>query len=83
LANWTFLGAAILSAHAVPEHPTEPVPVQITSIDWVPGFCSLLGMLIINLIDKDRIESGGMTGCRKAAVESMNVINLFNILCVM
>ncbi|KAF8843861.1 UPF0220-domain-containing protein [Paxillus ammoniavirescens] len=57
LANWTFLDAAILSAHAHPPYD-EPqyVPVHVEFVDWVPGICSLLGMLIINLIDKDRIK---------------------------
>ncbi|KAG2108780.1 hypothetical protein BD769DRAFT_1392685 [Suillus cothurnatus] len=58
LAHWTFLDAAILSAHAHPpyEDPQIPPPVHGQFIDWVPGICSLLGMLIINLIDKDRIR---------------------------
>jgi len=30
--------------------------VHVQFVDWVPGICSLLGMLIINLIDKDRIR---------------------------
>ncbi|KAG2133480.1 UPF0220-domain-containing protein [Suillus cothurnatus] len=58
LANWTFFDAAILSAHAHPpyEDPQIPPPVHVQFVDWVPGICSLLGMLIINLIDKDRIR---------------------------
>ncbi|KAG2108773.1 hypothetical protein BD769DRAFT_1630514 [Suillus cothurnatus] len=58
LANWTFLDAAILSAHAHPpyEDPQIPPPVHVQFVDWVPGICLLLGMLIINLIDKDRIR---------------------------
>ncbi|KAG2133455.1 hypothetical protein BD769DRAFT_1353995, partial [Suillus cothurnatus] len=58
LANWTFLDAAILSAHAHPpyEDPQIPPPVHVQFVDWVPGICSLLGTLIINLIDKDRIR---------------------------
>ncbi|KAG1720578.1 uncharacterized protein EDB91DRAFT_1177802 [Suillus paluster] len=61
LANWTFLDAAILSAHAHPpyEDPQIPPPVHVQFVDWVPGFCSLLGMVIINLIDKDRIRGDG------------------------
>ena len=53
------MDAAILSAHAKspwgspPE--TEP-PVHVTFVDWIPGICSLLGYLIINLIDKDRVR---------------------------
>ncbi|KAG6829619.1 hypothetical protein H0H92_004026 [Tricholoma furcatifolium] len=61
LANWTFLDAAILSAHARspwgsnPEEPSDP-PVHVTFVDWIPGICSLLGYLVINLIDKDRVR---------------------------
>jgi Uncharacterised protein family (UPF0220) len=32
------------------------VPVHVTFADWVPGLCSLFGILVINLIDKDRIR---------------------------
>ncbi|KAF8122136.1 hypothetical protein EV363DRAFT_1428520 [Boletus edulis] len=58
LANWTFLDAAILSAHAHSpyDEPQIPPPVHVEFVDWVPGICSLLGMLIINIIDKDRIR---------------------------
>ncbi|KAG9309993.1 hypothetical protein JVU11DRAFT_10027 [Chiua virens] len=58
LANWTFLDAAILSAHAHSPYgePQIPPPVHVEFVDWVPGICSLLGMLIINFIDKDRIR---------------------------
>jgi len=56
LANWTFLDAAVLSAHAQPPHDTEPVLVHVTFVDWIPGICSLLGMLVVNLIDKDRVR---------------------------
>ena len=31
-------------------------PVHVTFVDWVPGLCSLFGMLIVNLIDKDRVR---------------------------
>ncbi|EAU89485.1 hypothetical protein CC1G_07711 [Coprinopsis cinerea okayama7 len=60
IANWAFLDAAILSAHAKvpwenPDTPTEP-PVHVTFVDWIPGICSLLGYIVINLIDKDRIR---------------------------
>ncbi|KAH7887206.1 hypothetical protein F5I97DRAFT_1936673 [Phlebopus sp. FC_14] len=58
LANWTFLDAAILSAHAHPPYnePQIEPPVHVEFVDWVPGICSLLGMLIINMIDKDRVR---------------------------
>ncbi|KAJ7726040.1 hypothetical protein DFH07DRAFT_853222 [Mycena maculata] len=58
LANWLFLDACILSAHAKAPWglPDTPVPVHVTFVDWIPGICSLLGFLVINLIDKDRIR---------------------------
>ncbi|KAJ7576779.1 hypothetical protein C8J56DRAFT_1016781 [Mycena floridula] len=70
LANWTFLDAAILSAHAkVPwgegDVPVE-VPVHVSFVDWIPGLCSLLGYIIINLIDKDRIKGEGGFGDSRA-----------------
>lgn len=58
LANWTFLDAAVLSAHAHAPwgQPETPPPVHVTFVDWIPGICSLLGYLTINLIDKDRVR---------------------------
>ncbi|KAF5378775.1 hypothetical protein D9615_006895 [Tricholomella constricta] len=58
LANWTFLDAAVLSAHARSPwgQPDTPPPVHVTFVDWIPGICSLLGYLVINLIDKDRVR---------------------------
>lgn len=32
------------------------MPVHVSFVDWVPGLCSLFGMLIVNLIDKDRVR---------------------------
>jgi hypothetical protein len=48
----------ILSAHArVPWGDGDgEVPVHVSFIDWIPGICSLLGFLVVNLIDKDRIR---------------------------
>jgi len=58
LANWIFLDAAILSAHAHSpyDEPQIPPPVHVTFVDWIPGICSLLGMFVVNMIDKDRIR---------------------------
>ena len=33
-------------------------PVHVTFVDWILGISSLLGYLIINLIDKDRDKVG-------------------------
>ncbi|KAI0085813.1 hypothetical protein BDY19DRAFT_896075, partial [Irpex rosettiformis] len=58
LANWTFLDAVILSAHAhtPQDEPDRPPPVHVAFVDWGPGICSLLGMLVVNLTDKDRVR---------------------------
>jgi len=58
LANWIFLDAAILSAHAHSpyDEPQIPPPVHVTFVDWIPGICSLVGMFVVNMIDKDRIR---------------------------
>jgi hypothetical protein len=62
LANWIFIDAAVLSAHAHSPwgDPDSEPPVHVTFVDWIPGICSFLGFLVINLIDKDRVrgESG-------------------------
>ncbi|EPQ50905.1 UPF0220-domain-containing protein [Gloeophyllum trabeum ATCC 11539] len=57
-ACWTFWDAAILSRHARPpsDEPAYGVPVHVTFVDWVPGICSVLGFIIVNLIDKDRVR---------------------------
>ncbi|KAI0754024.1 hypothetical protein C8Q80DRAFT_1095032 [Daedaleopsis nitida] len=68
LANWTFLDAAILSSHAHSPYgePQVPPPVHVTFLDWLPGICSLLGMIVINLIDKDRVQGNEDFGDSRA-----------------
>ncbi|KAF8217449.1 hypothetical protein K438DRAFT_1952336 [Mycena galopus ATCC 62051] len=68
LANWLFLDAVILSAHAKAPwgQPDTPVPVRVTFVDWLPGLCSLLGFLVINLIDKDRVRGEDTFGDARA-----------------
>jgi TRAP-type mannitol/chloroaromatic compound transport system permease small subunit len=31
--------------------------VHVTFVDWIPGICSALGMLVINSIDKSRLSA--------------------------
>ena len=38
------------------KNPSDP-PVHVTFIDWIPGICSALGMLVINSIDKSRLSA--------------------------
>ncbi|KDR85960.1 hypothetical protein GALMADRAFT_235153 [Galerina marginata CBS 339.88] len=59
LGNWIFLDAAILSAHIgapIGAPPDAGGLIHVTFVDWIPGFCSLLGYLVINFVDKDRIR---------------------------
>jgi len=64
LAHWLFWDAAILSAHAHPpvDAPHDVVPVHVTFLDWIPGICSTLGLLVVNLIDKERLVGEGAFG---------------------
>jgi hypothetical protein len=62
LGHWAFLDAAILSKHAQPPDPYDVVPVHITFVDWIPGICSTLGMLVVNLINRDQLLGEGFGG---------------------
>jgi hypothetical protein len=64
LAHAAFFDACTLSAHAKPppDAPYDTVPVHVTFLDWIPGICSTLGLLITNLIDKERLLSEGAYG---------------------
>ncbi|KAF5356570.1 hypothetical protein D9758_008279 [Tetrapyrgos nigripes] len=55
IANWLFIDAAIYSAHAKIPWGGDP-PVHVTFVDWVPGICSLIGYLVVCIIDKDRVR---------------------------
>jgi hypothetical protein len=64
LAHWLFWDAAILSAHAHPpaDAPHDTVPVHVAFLDWIPGICSTLGLLVVNIIDKERLVGEGAFG---------------------
>ncbi|KAF7303866.1 hypothetical protein MIND_00616500 [Mycena indigotica] len=70
LAYWVFLDACIISKHAKapwgPPDDPAPAPVHVTFVDWIPGLCSLLGFLVINLIDKDRVRGDENFGDARA-----------------
>ena len=40
--------------------------MHVTFVDWLPGICSLLGMIVINLIDKDRVQGNEDFGDSRA-----------------
>ena len=58
LEIWTSLDAAIPSVHDHPplNEPDYSGPVHVTFADRVPGLCSLLGILIVNLLDRVRVH---------------------------
>jgi len=60
-AFWIFIDAAVLSAHAKPppDSPYDTVPVHVTFLDWVPGIFSIIGLITVNLINKDRLTGEG------------------------
>ncbi|KAH7098954.1 hypothetical protein BKA62DRAFT_711416 [Auriculariales sp. MPI-PUGE-AT-0066] len=60
LAQWTFFDAAILSAHAHPpaDAPHDTIPVHVTFLDWVPGIATTIGLLVVNLVDKETLMQG-------------------------
>ncbi|THH00446.1 hypothetical protein EW026_g2097 [Hermanssonia centrifuga] len=45
-----------MHAHSPYDEPQLPPPVHVTFVDWIPGFCTLLGMIVVNMIDKDRVR---------------------------
>ena len=36
--------------------------VHVKFVDWVPGICSVLGMLVINSLDKSRLSGESFSG---------------------
>ncbi|TKY88779.1 hypothetical protein EX895_002410 [Sporisorium graminicola] len=64
LGWWFFLDATIISSmrRRPPQDPTvpyEPPATYITFADWVPGLCGTLGMIVVNLIDKQHLTDVG------------------------
>jgi hypothetical protein len=47
---------ALLDA-AVFSHTRYTGDVHVTFVDWIPGICSALGMLVINSIEKSRLSA--------------------------
>jgi hypothetical protein len=54
LGFYILIDCAVWSASG--RNPSQP-PVHITFVDWIPGICSALGMLVINSIDKSRLSA--------------------------
>ncbi|EON61664.1 hypothetical protein W97_00880 [Coniosporium apollinis CBS 100218] len=46
-----------IDASAFSSSPRNGSKVHITFVDWIPGICSALGMLVINSIDKSRLAA--------------------------
>jgi len=60
VANWVFFDAAIVSAHTgpPPDAPHDTV-LHVTFADWVPGICSIIGLLVVNLVNKAHLRGDG------------------------
>ncbi|KAF3924980.1 hypothetical protein AA313_de0201116 [Arthrobotrys entomopaga] len=62
LGIWFFLDAAIVSKYA------NGSEVHVQFVDWIPSICSVLGMIVINSIEKARLsaESFSFSGSNDA-----------------
>ncbi|KAF9913674.1 hypothetical protein BX616_009750 [Lobosporangium transversale] len=54
LGWWFFIDACVLSKHFDETNNEKKVSVEF--VDWVPGICSALGMIIINCVDKESLR---------------------------
>ncbi|PWN98063.1 UPF0220-domain-containing protein [Tilletiopsis washingtonensis] len=65
LGWWVFLDAVLLSSismRAPPEdEPWSPPATSMGFSDWLPGLCATLGMIVVNLIDKQLLGDAGGT----------------------
>jgi len=62
ISNWVFFDAAIVSARTrpPPDAPHDTV-THVAFADWVPGICTLIGLLIVNLVNKAHLRGDGDT----------------------
>lgn len=60
---WFFFDACVRSAHAQQPprdgEPFTPPPVAIKLDDWAPGLCTMIGLIIVNLVDKQHLFDEG------------------------
>jgi len=61
IAWGVFFDACALSSHVKLPEPDVP-PVHVEFVDWIPGILTTFGLLVINLIDKERLLSQGSYG---------------------
>src|SRR3954465_12213095 len=54
LGFYTLIDISVWSKSVM--NATDP-EVHVTFVDWIPGICSALGMLVINSIDKARLSA--------------------------
>lgn len=72
---WSFLDCVLYSKHA------NGSDLHITFTDWIPIICSILGMLIVSSIEKNRLlqdalSSGSFTGSQSTAWQARVVLFL-------
>lgn len=47
----------LIDASAYSASPRNGSTVHVKFVDWIPGICSALGMLVINSIEKSRLSA--------------------------
>ncbi|KAK9458990.1 uncharacterized protein V1516DRAFT_680643 [Lipomyces oligophaga] len=52
LGFWFFMDSAIYSRHY--NYGSE---IHVSFVDWIPGICSIFGIIVINSIDKARLSN--------------------------
>ncbi|GMM35645.1 Vps68 protein [Saccharomycopsis crataegensis] len=68
IAFWFLIDAAIYSK------TVNASVVHVTFIDWIPGICSALGMLIVTSIDKSRLFDDALGGGASSTTYQARVI---------
>lgn len=67
-----FFDAAIVSAHTgpPPDAPHDTV-LHVTFADWVPGICSIIGLLVVNLVNKAHLRGDGDSSAYSSSESSV------------
>ncbi|KAG0374184.1 hypothetical protein BGX24_010719 [Mortierella sp. AD032] len=75
LGWWFFMDAVVCSKNYNLEEGFKKVSVEF--VDWVPGICSTLGMMIINCIDKASLRSDSFSFSSSGSVSTTWIARLF------
>ncbi|KAF9360583.1 hypothetical protein BGX26_008726 [Mortierella sp. AD094] len=75
LGWWFFIDAVVCSRSWDLENGPKPVSVEF--VDWVPGICSTLGMIIISCVDKESLRGDSFTFSSSGSASVTWVARLF------